>query len=317
LGDYIVIVNAYTGKVLSHENVMVYVSGKGKVYATNPMICDITDETLPNMNTKSKLSGKFINIINDDTDGASEASGVYNYKPEDTHFDEVGMYYYMNKIHDYFSKLGFKGLDRQLNATVHYGTDYDNAYFSPWGMEFCFGDGKRLNNLAREAGIAYHEYTHAVTGNICSLAYKNESGAMNEGWSDYFACSLTDDPKIGEWAMAKMNRPWMRNLAEFKKYPDDIQGEVHADGKIWGSICWSIRTALGAEIADRIIHKGRYYVTNYNAKFVEGMDGILEADEALYNSKHKETLLKIFAKHGLKPVKSKVEEKKLNINMEK
>lgn len=317
LGDYIVMINAYTGKVLSYENVMVYVTGKGKVYKTNPMIAKITTQNLENMRYKSKLSGSFINIINDDTEGAYEESGVFNYDEDNTHFDEVGMYYYMNQIHDFFNTLGFTGLDKPLNATVHYGTDYDNAYFSPWGMEFCFGDGNRLNNLAREAGIAYHEYTHAVTGNICSLAYKNESGAMNEGWSDYFACSLTNDPKIGEWAMAKMNRPWMRNLAEFKKYPDDIQGEVHADGKIWGSICWSIRTALGKTIADKIIHKGRYYVSNYNAKFVEGMDGILEADEALYNGKHKETLLKVFAKHGLKPAKSITTEKQLNIEMEK
>lgn len=233
LGDYVVVINAYTGKVLSYENLMVYAEAKGKLYETNPMIASITTEKLVNMNNKTKLSGKFINIINDDTDGAVSPTGVFNYKEEDTHFDEVGMYYYMNKIHDYFAGLGFTGLDKQLNATVHYGTNYDNAYFSPWGMEFCFGDGNRLNNLAREAGIAYHEYTHAVTGNICSLAYKNESGAMNEGWSDYFACTITNDPKIGEWAMAKMNRPWMRNLAEFKKYPDDIQGEVHADGKIW------------------------------------------------------------------------------------
>lgn len=317
LGDYIVFINAYTGKVLKSENVMVYAEGKGKVYETNPIIASISSKPLTNMNNKTKLSGKFINIINDDTDVAVESSGVFNYKEENTHFDEVSMYYYMNKIHDFFNTLGYKGLDKQLNATVHYGTDYDNAYFSPWGMEFCFGDGNRLNNLAREAAIAYHEYTHAVTGDICSLAYKDESGAMNEGWSDYFACSLTEDPKIGEWAMAKMNRPWMRNLAEFKKYPDDIQGEVHADGKIWGSICWSIRTALGKNIADRVIHKGRYYVSNYNAKFIEAMDGILEADEALYGSKHKEKLLEVFAKHGLKPAKSKTTEKIININMEK
>ena len=312
LGDFTVLVNSLTGEVVNSINDMVYFEGNGKAYPNHPLAGDVKTVKLANLKDKTKLSGKFINIINDDTTGASSTDGSFNFKPEDTHFDEVGMYYYMNVIHDYFSKMGFKELDKPLNATVHYGDNYDNAYFSPWGQEFCFGDGNRLNNLAREESVAYHEYTHAVTSAITNLAYKAESGAMNEGWSDYFACTQDNDPKLGEWVMAKMNRPWMRNLDEFKKYPDDVQGEVHADGKIWGSVLWSVRKALGKEVADAVIHKGRYYINDYNAKFADGVEGVLEADEALYNGAHKEEILKVFAKHGIKPRNTMDKEALLN-----
>lgn len=312
LGDYCIIVNAATGEVMESCNQMVFITGNGTAYPYHPLKGGFEKVDLNNLAGKDKLSGKYINIINDDGPGATSTDASFHFEPADTHFDEVGMYYYMNLIHDYFSGLGFNKLNRPLNATVHYGDNYDNAYFSPWGNEFCFGDGSKLNNLAREESVAYHEYTHAVTSAICNLAYKNESGAMNEGWSDYFACTQDGDPKIGEWVMAKLNRPWMRNLSEFKKYPDDIQGEVHADGKIWGSVLWTLRTALGKDVSDKIIHKGRYYINNYNAKFVEGLDGILEADEAEFGGKHKDKILDVFAKHGIKPIKANTEEVLIN-----
>ena len=38
--------------------------------------------------------------------------------------------------------------------------------------------------------------------------------------------------------VCKNGRPYLRHLVNNLHYPEDIQGEVHADGKIWGAVLW-------------------------------------------------------------------------------
>ena len=216
LGDYEVHVDAQSGDILSCANHLQSLEeGRGSLYATNPLKSQVEEKALPNMTALTALAGPYAKVINDDVDNASEENGVYNYDKDDTHFDEVMVYHHLNRIHDFYkNELGYTGLDKVMSATVHYGTNYDNAFYSPWTGGFSFGDGNRLNDLSKEAAVIYHEYTHAVTGEIVHMAYSAESGAMNEGFSDYFGCLLTDDPKLGEWTVKKLGKPYMRNLED-------------------------------------------------------------------------------------------------------
>ena len=45
----------------------------------------------------------------------------------------------------------------------------------------------------------------------------------------------------------------LRRVDGTKHYPEDLVGEVHADGEIWSRALWDIRNALGAKKADTII----------------------------------------------------------------
>ena len=300
LGDWELHVNALTGEIVSRKNHLQFLdTGSATVYKTNPLICDPEVVKLVNMNDKDALEGPYCKAINDDVDNASEDDGEYHYSIDDTHFDEAMVFYHINKIHDYFKDVhDFNELDKPMKATVHYGEDYDNAYYSPWSGGFAFGDGNKLNDLAREASVIYHEYTHAVTGTIQSLVYSGESGAINEGYSDYFGCVLTNDSKIGEWAMNKLNKPYMRWLEDTVHYPEDIENEVHADGKIWGCVCWDLLKEIGEETASVLIHKSRYYLS-YRSQFVDGLRGIIEADAQLYDGKYKEQIIRVFAGRGI------------------
>ena len=300
LGDYEVHVDAQSGEVLSCQNFLQALeTGRGDVYATNPLKSQVTEKPLHNMSALSALKGPYAKVINDDVDEASEADGVYKYDKDNTHFDEAMVYHHLNIIHDYFKKEhGYKGLDKVMEATVHYGTNYDNAFYSPWTGGFAFGDGNRLNDLAKEASVIYHEYTHAVTGQIVHMQYANESGAMNEGFSDYFGCLLTNDSKLGEWTVKKLGKPYMRWLEDTVHYPEDIHGEVHHDGKIWGCACWDLKKALGEKVASKIIHKCRYYLS-YRAKFVDGLRGLIEADKVLYGGAHVEKIKEVLAGRGI------------------
>jgi zinc metalloprotease ZmpB len=45
----------------------------------------------------------------------------------------------------------------------------------------------------------------------------------------------------------------LRRIDGDKHYPEDVQGEVHADGEMWSASLYDIRQAVGATNADRII----------------------------------------------------------------
>ena len=298
IGDWEVVIDAETGDIMHVNNEMNFNSGLGALYVTNPIRCAITKEELKNLTTNT-LTGKFAAIDNEDGPESVSEDNTHVYVPENTHFDEVGMYNYINTIHDFYKTLGHSKLDRPMKAIVHLGDNYDNAYFSPWQNSFAFGDGNKFNSLAREAGIAYHEYSHAVLNSIKSLAYSGESGAINEGQADYFACSYTDDPLLGEWAVAKMNKPYLRILENDLHYPEDIEGEVHADGKIWGALLWDLRKALGKEISDVLIYRSHYNLNGSSPKFIDGYNAIVTSDKDFFEGKNLAEINKVFAKRGV------------------
>ncbi len=298
LGDWKIIVDAENADIIDINNEMNFKTGLGAVYLTNPLKSEITQEPLYHLTTNT-LTGLYAKIENDDGPESVNEDDVHIYDLENTHFEEVGMYNYITTIHGFFKKLGHDKLDKPMRAVVHMGTDYDNAYFSPWQQMLAFGDGNKFNSLAREASIAYHEYSHAVLHSITYLAYSAESGAINEGQADYFACSNTDDPLLGEWAVAKMGKPFLRNLENDLHYPEDIHGEVHADGKIWGAALWDIQKAIGKEAADLLIYKSHFYLNGSRPTFMDGYNALVTADKNLFEGKYQQDLEKIMAKRGI------------------
>lgn len=299
LGDFTIVVDASNGDILYCENMMVFYEGFASTYVTNPERCKVSVEKIFNITKKGRLYGRYVNVKNDDTDEAYNENNRFIYDIKNTHFDEANMYYYIDSIHKYYAKtFSYNGLNKTMKVIVHYGDKYDNAFFSPWRGILVFGDGNKLNILSREAAVAYHEYTHAVSYDLAGLGTYGEAGAMNEGFSDYFGCTLTDDPLIGEWVMAKLNKPYMRNCDNDSHYPEDIQNEPHRDSLMWSGPCWKLRREFGKEIADQLVHFSRYYI-NRRSKFVDGLQAILRVDEERFNGTHKEKIIEIFAKHGI------------------
>ena len=50
----------------------------------------------------------------------------------------------------------------------------------------------------------------------------------------------------------------LRRVDGDKHYPEDMVGEVHADGEIWSRALWDIRNALGPTQADTIILESQF-----------------------------------------------------------
>jgi zinc metalloprotease ZmpA len=70
---------------------------------------------------------------------------------------------------------------------VHYGRNYNNAFWndSCFCMTYGDGDGKTFNPFD-SLDVAGHEMTHGVTSRTANLTYSGESGGLNEGTSDVF-----------------------------------------------------------------------------------------------------------------------------------
>jgi Zn-dependent metalloprotease len=74
----------------------------------------------------------------------------------------------------------------RLNAYVHRGLNYNNAFWDGREMVFGDGDGVVFTDFTRSLDVIAHELTHGVTELTAGLEYHNQSGALNESISDVF-----------------------------------------------------------------------------------------------------------------------------------
>jgi Zn-dependent metalloprotease len=73
---------------------------------------------------------------------------------------------------------------RALDATVHFGRDYDNAYWDGERMVFGDGDGEVFLRFTSSLSVIGHELAHGLTQYTANLTYRGQSGALNESVSD-------------------------------------------------------------------------------------------------------------------------------------
>ena len=77
------------------------------------------------------------------------------------------------------------GLAKQLLILVHAGQNYENAYWD--GEYLVFGDGGLSYHPLVSVSVVSHELSHAFTSQHSGLIYANQSGAINEAFSDMAA----------------------------------------------------------------------------------------------------------------------------------
>ena len=85
-----------------------------------------------------------------------------------------------------FQRNSIDGKGLPLLATVHYGQDYDNAFWNGQQMVFGDGDGVTFGRFTDSVDVIGHELTHGVTQYTAGLNYQDQPGALNESVSDVF-----------------------------------------------------------------------------------------------------------------------------------
>lgn len=112
-------------------------------------------------------------------------------------YDALGLTWTM--WHQVFGRDSLDGRAMPLRATVHYGQNYDNAFWD--GRQMVFGDGDQIvfQRFTRSIDVIGHELAHGVTEFTAGLRYAGQSGALNESISDVFG-SLVKQHAAGQSA---------------------------------------------------------------------------------------------------------------------
>src|SRR6478609_7144466 len=79
-----------------------------------------------------------------------------------------------------FDRSSYDGAGADVSLTVHYGRDYDNAFWDGTQLVFGDGDGEIFDRFTKPVDVLGHELTHAVTEHSAGLRYRDQSGALNE-----------------------------------------------------------------------------------------------------------------------------------------
>ncbi|MGM7700299.1 M4 family metallopeptidase [Pseudalkalibacillus sp. Hm43] len=102
----------------------------------------------------------------------------------------VDAHHYAGVTYDYylgeFGRNSYDGNGATIQSSVHYSSNYNNAFWNGSQMVYGDGDGTTFQALSGGIDVVAHELTHAVTDYSSDLVYENESGALNEALSDIF-----------------------------------------------------------------------------------------------------------------------------------
>jgi len=85
-----------------------------------------------------------------------------------------------------FGRRSIDGLGLCLDATVHYGTGFQNAMWTGRQMVYGDGDGRIFRRFTAALDIIAHELAHGVIQYASALGYTGQTGALNEHLSDVF-----------------------------------------------------------------------------------------------------------------------------------
>jgi thermolysin len=227
---WVVHVDSATGRVLLiYDNVQtagpVVGNGTGYYSGAGTLNAWFNDVTYQLRDTTRTAAGGPEVVVNDE-DGASPSEDVDNnwnatsMVPRDAHQGpEVDALRYAGAVVDYFQTVhGRNSLDGAGgNVTIlsHLGNNYNNGYWD--GTKVNLGDGSGAapgDDYECSDDWLAHELTHGYTQFTCGLVYLNESGALNEAFSDVFAAFVTGDWLVFEDTWLNASAPAWRNMVD-------------------------------------------------------------------------------------------------------
>jgi Zn-dependent metalloprotease len=113
----------------------------------------------------------------------------------DEAYDGLGATY--ECLWDVFERHSLDDAGMPLNAVVHFGQNYDNAFWDGQRMVFGDGDGSLFTRFTRSLDVIGHELGHGVVEDEAGLNYWQQSGALNESVADVLG-TLVKQHKLGQ-----------------------------------------------------------------------------------------------------------------------
>ncbi|MEU4796996.1 M4 family metallopeptidase [Streptomyces sp. NPDC023327] len=136
-----------------------------------------------------------------------------------------------------YERNSIDGNGLPLDATVHYGEDYGNAFWNGEQMVFGDGDGEIFLDFTIPVDVIGHELTHGVVQYTANLTYFGQPGALNESMADVFGSiikqyTLGQSAQEADWLIGagllapRVTGKALRSMKEpGTAYDDDVLGK--------------------------------------------------------------------------------------------
>ncbi|MBK7944806.1 MAG: hypothetical protein IPJ85_05620 [Flavobacteriales bacterium] len=223
-------------------------------------------------------------------------------------------YYGVSRIHNHCKSVlpSFTGMDIVLNTNVDVTGDTCNAYYDGSSINF-YAQSATCRALSLYSDVIYHEYGHGINSTFYqSIGQVFNNGAMNEGYADVWAITLTENPVMTlGFRIPEPNSYIRRYDQDPRVYPIDIVGEVHSDGEIIAGAWWDTYRLLNWDMPLTLSLFADAYpgaqatVANGNegVAFRNVLIAVLQADDDDGNiangTPHGTAIVQAFALHGI------------------
>ncbi|GEM_PF-3817910 len=200
----------------------------------------------------------------------------------------------------------------------------DNAFWNPGfkGMVFGDGDGSYGGILPYSLDIVAHEFTHGITNFTSNLIYEFQSGALNEHFSDFFACMVDREDWLlaedvvsapGKIAMRDMENPGNpqvtstlpSRMSEYVNLPiQQDQGGVHINCGIPNRASFLLAegpNGISRDNAEKIVYRAQTVYLTQRAQFIDYRRAVISAATDLFgeNSNEVQTAKNAFDSVGI------------------
>lgn len=269
-----VFIDAENGKVVKTLPLLYHANENGTAYTkysgTQNIITDSYNSSYRLRETSRGLGVETYNMqmgtnYSNAVDFTDDDNSWNNINPEqdevatDAHWATEMTYDYFYNIHN---RNSIDGNGFKLRSYVHFNLiDYGynsnvNAFWD--GQSMTYGDGSSTITPLTTVDICGHEITHGLTSYTANLDYQDESGALNEAFSDIFGSTIEHyaRPSNWNWAIGEDIGTTFRSLQNPNAYnkPDTYYGNhwvtdgsdnggVHTNSLVYGH--WFYLTSVG------------------------------------------------------------------------
>ncbi|MCA0989037.1 M4 family metallopeptidase [Guptibacillus algicola] len=214
---------------------------------------------------------------------------------------DVSAHYNAGVVYDYFddthNRNSYDNKGATIRSTVHYGSNYNNAFWNGSQMVYGDGDGQTFDPLSGGLDIVAHEITHAVTERTAGLVYQDQSGALNESMSDVFGYFVEpEDYLMGEDvytpgtpgdALRSMSNPEAYGQPSHMDdyyYTSSDNGGVHTNSGIPNKAAYLTIQSIGKTKAEKIYYRALSLYMTPNTDFSDARSSLLQATADLYGT---------------------------------
>jgi hypothetical protein len=286
LGDYVVVVDATSARVLSSQDVLWRATGSAMIFNPNPVVQQgnsyaglkdrndkdsslLTSLRVPvSLERITSAKGCLVGTYADARQGKKakpvcrSSLDFTDLTRSDNAFEAVMAYFHIDRTRAYIDGLGLSEALRSKPQRVRVNAiPDDNSYFSSMTRSMTIGEGGVDDG--EDGDVIVHEYGHSLQDQaVHGFGRSTAAGTIGEGFGDYNAAMMSalttgndfeSSVCIFDWDGISYSNTGCGRRADkgldIKKAKRKCQFEIHCMGEVWSSALFKLRGELGNDVS--------------------------------------------------------------------